>query len=60
MVKMSENSRHLAHLLIEKMPAYFPPEKLQFFDETGGVGIAFSQLNSTICCSPVPGRPAVR
>lgn len=44
MVKMSENSRHLARLLIEKMPAYFPPEKLQFFDETGGVGIAFSQL----------------
>lgn len=44
MVKMSENSRHLARLLIEQMPAYFPPEKLQFFDETGGVGIAFSQL----------------
>ena len=44
MVKMSENSRHLARLLIEKMPAYFPPEKLQFFDETGGVGVAFSQL----------------
>ena len=44
MVKMSENSRRLAALLIEKSPAYFPPEKLQFFDETGGVGIAFSQL----------------
>jgi coniferyl-aldehyde dehydrogenase len=44
MVKLSENSRHLAALLIEKAPAYFPPEKLQFFDETGGVGIAFSQL----------------
>jgi coniferyl-aldehyde dehydrogenase len=44
MVKMSENSRHLAGLLIEKMPAYFPPEKLQFFDETGGVGIEFSKL----------------
>ncbi|MDP1901384.1 MAG: coniferyl aldehyde dehydrogenase [Rubrivivax sp.] len=44
MVKMSENSRHLARLFIEKMPAYFPPEKLQFFDESGGVGIAFSQL----------------
>ncbi|MGK5076441.1 coniferyl aldehyde dehydrogenase [Janthinobacterium sp. ZB1P44] len=44
MVKMSENSRHLARLLIDTMPAYFPPEKLQFFDETGGVGIAFSQL----------------
>ncbi len=44
MVKMSENSRHLARLLIERMPAYFPPEKLQFFDETGGVGIEFSKL----------------
>jgi coniferyl-aldehyde dehydrogenase len=44
MVKMSENSRHLAQLLIERMPAYFPPEKLQFFDETGGVGIEFSKL----------------
>ena len=44
MVKMSENSRHLAQLLIETMPAYFPPDKLQFFDETGGVGMAFSQL----------------
>jgi coniferyl-aldehyde dehydrogenase len=44
MVKMSENSRHLARLLIERMPAYFPPEKLQFFDETGGVGVEFSRL----------------
>ncbi|MFO1217160.1 MAG: coniferyl aldehyde dehydrogenase [Burkholderiaceae bacterium] len=44
MVKLSENSRHLARLLIEKMPAYFPPEKLQFFDEIGGVGIEFSKL----------------
>jgi coniferyl-aldehyde dehydrogenase len=44
MVKMSENSRHLAALLIERIPAYFPPEKLQFFDETGGVGMEFSKL----------------
>jgi len=44
LVKMSENSRHVARLMIERMPAYFPPEKLQFFDETGGVGIEFSQL----------------
>ncbi|MGB4361567.1 MAG: coniferyl aldehyde dehydrogenase, partial [Rhodoferax sp.] len=44
MVKMSENSRHLARLLIERMPAYFPPEKLQFFDETGGVGVEFAKL----------------
>ncbi|MBL8347851.1 MAG: coniferyl aldehyde dehydrogenase [Rubrivivax sp.] len=44
MVKMSENSRHLARLLIERSPAYFPPEQLQFFDETGGVGVEFSKL----------------
>ena len=44
MVKMSENSRHLAQFLIEKIPAYFPPEKLTFFDETGGLGVQFSQL----------------
>jgi coniferyl-aldehyde dehydrogenase len=44
MVKMSENSRHLARLLIDRMPAWFPPEKLQFFDETGGVGVEFSKL----------------
>jgi len=44
MVKLSENSRHLAALLIDKAPAYFGPDKLQFFDETGGVGVAFSQL----------------
>ena len=44
MVKMSENSRHLAQFLIDKIPAYFPREKLAFFDETGGVGIEFSQL----------------
>lgn len=44
MVKMSENSRHLAQLLIREMPDYFPPEKLQFFDETGGVGLQFSRL----------------
>ena len=44
MVKMSENSRHLARLLIERLPAYFPPEKLMVFDETGGVGVEFSKL----------------
>jgi coniferyl-aldehyde dehydrogenase len=44
MVKMSENSRHLCALLMQKIPAYFPPEKLQFFDETGGVGIEFSRV----------------
>lgn len=44
MVKMSENSRHLAQLLLRELPEYFPPEKLQFFDETGGVGVRFSRL----------------
>ena len=44
MVKMSENSRHLSRLLIELCPAYFPAEKLQFFEETGGVGVEFSRL----------------
>ncbi len=44
MVKMSENSRHLAQFFIQRLPAYFPPEKLQVFDETGGVGVEFSQL----------------
>ena len=44
MIKMSENSRHLAAFMIEKLPAYFPPEKLRVFDETGGVGIEFSKL----------------
>ncbi len=44
LVKMSENSRHLARLLIETLPAYFAAEKLRVFDDTGGVGIAFSQL----------------
>ena len=53
MVKMSENSRHLAKLLIEKTPAYFPKDKLAFFDETGGVGIEFPSSSSTTCCSPV-------
>ena len=44
MVKFSEHSRRLARLLMETLPAYFPPEKLQVFDETGSVGVAFSQL----------------
>ncbi len=44
MVKMSENSRHLTRLLMELAPRYFSTEKLAFFEETGGVGVAFSQL----------------
>ena len=44
MVKMSENSRHLTRLLLDLAPRYFSKEKLAFFEETGGVGVAFSQL----------------
>ncbi len=44
MVKLSENSRHLAAFLIATLPRYFPPEKLAVFDESGGVGVEFSRL----------------
>jgi coniferyl-aldehyde dehydrogenase len=44
MVKLSENSMALARLLKEISPRYFPPEKLAFFEETGRVGIEFSQI----------------
>lgn len=44
MVKMSENSIALSRLLIKLSPRYFPEEKLAFFEETGGVGIQFSQI----------------
>ena len=44
MVKMSENSRRLAELLIEISPKYLPEDKLAFFDDGGGRGPAFSSL----------------
>ena len=44
MVKMSENSRHLTQLLMHQAPQYFSSDKLAFFEETGGVGVTFSQL----------------
>jgi coniferyl-aldehyde dehydrogenase len=44
MVKMSENSQHLAKLLIEITPKYFPADKLCFFDDGGGRGPAFSAI----------------
>ncbi len=44
MIKMSENSNHLAQLLISIAHNYFPPEKVQFFDDGGGCGPAFSAL----------------
>jgi coniferyl-aldehyde dehydrogenase len=43
MIKMSENSGHLARLLIERSTRYLPIEKLAFF-ECGGRGPAFSSL----------------
>ncbi len=44
MVKMSENSAHLARLLVELAPKYFPADKLAFFEDGGGRGPAFSAL----------------
>ena len=44
MVKMSENSVALSRLFMKLSADYFPADKLQFFEETGGVGIEFSTL----------------
>lgn len=44
MVKMSENSVALTRLLIKLSPRYLSDDYLQFFEETGEVGIQFSQL----------------
>jgi coniferyl-aldehyde dehydrogenase len=44
MVKMSENSQHLADLLMRISANYFAPDKLHFFDDGGGRGPAFSAL----------------
>lgn len=44
MVKMSENSRHLAALLMEISPRYLTQDKLRFFEDGGGRGPAFSSL----------------
>ncbi len=44
LVKMSENSINLTRLLISLSGKYFGEEKLRFFEETGRVGIEFSQL----------------
>lgn len=44
MVKMSENSRHLAALLAQISPQYFPEDKLKFFEDGGGRGPAFSSI----------------
>lgn len=44
MIKMSENSNHLARLLREISPKYFPLDKLAFFEDGGGRGAAFTSL----------------
>ncbi len=44
MVKMSENSNALAHLLKELTPRYFAADKLAFFEDGGGRGPLFTQL----------------
>lgn len=44
MVKMSENSQHLAALLARLSPNYLPTDKLVFFEDGGGRGPAFSSL----------------
>jgi coniferyl-aldehyde dehydrogenase len=49
MLKMSENSNNLARLLISITPKYFTPEKLQFFEDGGGLGPAVSSCPSITC-----------
>ncbi|MFA6310949.1 MAG: coniferyl aldehyde dehydrogenase [Sterolibacterium sp.] len=44
MVKMSENSRHLADLLGQLSPKYLSEDKLKFFEDGDGRGPAFSSL----------------
>jgi len=44
MIKMSENSQHLAVLFKQLAPKYFPADKLTFFEDGGGRGPAFTQL----------------
>lgn len=44
MVKMSENSNHLAMLLKEISPKYLPLDKLAFFEDGAGCGPAFTTL----------------
>jgi coniferyl-aldehyde dehydrogenase len=44
MIKMSENSNHLAILLKKLSPQYLPPDKLAFFEDGEGRGPAFTSL----------------
>lgn len=44
MIKMSENSRHVAGLLSQIVPRYFAEDELAIFDDDNGCGPAFTQL----------------
>ena len=44
MVKMSENSAHLARLLQSLMPRYLGADKVSIFADAGGIGPLFTQL----------------
>ncbi|MDE2043332.1 MAG: aldehyde dehydrogenase family protein, partial [Alphaproteobacteria bacterium] len=59
MVKMSENSEHLAQALIEITPRYFAQDKLAFFSDGGGRGPSFTRLpfdHLFFTGSPATGR----
>ncbi len=59
MVKMSENSNHLARLLMAISPKYLPEDKLKFFEDGGGRGPAFTTLpfnHIFFTGSPATGR----
>lgn len=59
MIKMSENSQHLAVLFKQLVPKYFPADKLAFFEDGGGRGPAFTQLpfdHLFFTGSPVTGK----
>ncbi len=59
MIKMSENSNHLALLFKEISPKYFPESKLAFFEDGGGRGPAFTTLafdHLFFTGSPMTGR----
>ena len=59
MVKMSENSTHLALLLKQISPKYFPEDKLAFFEDGGGRGPQFTALpfdHIFFTGSPATGR----
>ena len=60
MIKMSENSNHLALLLKEISPKYFPLDKLAFFEDAGGRGPQFRLCLSTTSSSPARRPPARR